>query len=790
MRSSYQPRHTFINEKITFFLLAILLITNSVKGQNSNSLSYQENVVLHIATNEIENDMVLFRANLLPHNATKKTTQSTVLNVALLDTAGVIVKKQYHKIINGEVLGALEIPKKLKKGHYYIEAYTKWMQNFPKSTFARQPLAYKTSLDLSATKATTAPLVTVEGGTLIEGIENKVIVSFNEYWNSSNDYTGSIIDNDNNAVSTIQNYSNTLGIAFFTPEANKTYSVKFNDDKIHRLPAVVDNGFVINVNNLDPYTAKVRVIASNASKSATPTLEGYSNGVMRFSQKLQFKSNSFVDIDLDKYELPQGILELKLIDSEQNTAASRPMWIDKDALLITIEPKEDASQATHIIKVTDSYDNPIETKISLSALLKEGDSTMQNRISDVTVADQKKEFFLKDLELLASYNNMADGIDKKEEPKYKVQKGIDLIGRAFNLENKILRNTTIQIVAPSTDPLVALEATTNDLGILHLKNLEIYGDAELIFRTDGKDSETRIVKLEVLDNLESLEKLEATSLFKKDDTDDKVVTTPSKKDKNRKDESFKFDDDSMVLDEVKIAGRGKPKRKKLTPSIYNIEVPPNRIKFQDYDRPKSLPALLAQVAGVQVYFDPINPSISIPRANGNVLFVLDGIPIAKAPSSPSTGSSSAGTPAIAGLSSSGPRRSGLADIMTMVNPSDIERIEILMDSDAAIFGTRGAGGVVAIYTRNGAEYKTVARKEGSLSFRGFEPEITFEEYFEGLSKKEKKNNPLVVWDTSIKTDENGIALIQLPKAKTNKKLTVNVSAISLEGEVGNIKTTM
>jgi hypothetical protein len=392
---------------------------------------------------------------------------------------------------------------------------------------------------------------------------------------------------------------------------------------------------------------------------------------------------------------------------------------------------------------------------------------------------------------------MADGIDKNEEPKYKVQKGIDLIGRAFNLENKILRNTTIQIVAPSTDPLVALEETTNDLGILHLKNLEIYGDAELIFRTDGEDSETRIVKLEVLDNLESLEKLEAASLFTKDDkmennTDEKVVTTSSIKDKNKKDESFKFDDDSMVLDEVKIAGSGKPKRKKLTPSIYNIEVPPNRIKFQDYDRPKSLPALLAQVAGVQVFFDPINPSISIPRANGNVLFVLDGFPIAKAQRGPGSARTSlpGGNVVTAGLGVSGPRRSGLADIMTMVNPSDIERIEILMDSDAAIFGTRGAGGVVAIYTRNGAEYKTVARKEGSLSFRGYEPEITFEEYFEGLSKKEKKNNPLVVWDTSIRTDENGIALIQLPKAKANKKLTVNVSAISLEGEVGNIKTTM
>lgn len=88
-------------------------------------------MVLHTATKETENRKVLFKANLLQHNVKNNQSASKVLKVTLVDTDGNCIKTQYHKIINGQVISALDIPLKVKKGFYYIEAYTQWMQNFP-----------------------------------------------------------------------------------------------------------------------------------------------------------------------------------------------------------------------------------------------------------------------------------------------------------------------------------------------------------------------------------------------------------------------------------------------------------------------------------------------------------------------------------------------------------------------------------------------------------------------------------------------------------------------------------
>jgi len=75
--------------------------------------------------------------------------------------------------------------------------------------------------------------------------------------------------------------------------------------------------------------------------------------------------------------------------------------------------------------------------------------------------------------------------------------------------------------------------------------------------------------------------------------------------------------------------------------------------------------------------------------NAQPLYVLDGIPIA-------TGSFSQ-------LGVGNQVLNSLAD----VNPNDIESIDILKDASAtAIYGSRGANGVVLITTKRGKNQKT------------------------------------------------------------------------------------
>src|SRR5690606_11425847 len=77
------------------------------------------------------------------------------------------------------------------------------------------------------------------------------------------------------------------------------------------------------------------------------------------------------------------------------------------------------------------------------------------------------------------------------------------------------------------------------------------------------------------------------------------------------------------------------------------------------------------------------------RSNNDPLFVVDGVPL------PSGGSSSEGTDIGVGSSSA-------RNPLSFLNPNDIESMSILKDaSSTAIYGSRGANGVVIITTKSG-----------------------------------------------------------------------------------------
>ncbi len=152
-------------------------------------------------------------------------------------------------------------------------------------------------------------------------------------------------------------------------------------------------------------------------------------------------------------------------------------------------------------------------------------------------------------------------------------------------------------------------------------------------------------------------------------------------------------EDALLLQEVVIVGYGNVQRRDVTGSIVSIKS----------DEIKSIPlpsfeqALQGKAAGVQITSanglagGPVKVNIrgtnSI-TAGGEPLYVIDGIPM-------TTGDFSAG--------SLGSRTSALSDL----NPNDIESIDIMKDaSAAAIYGSRGANGVVIITTKKGKSGKT------------------------------------------------------------------------------------
>ena len=152
-------------------------------------------------------------------------------------------------------------------------------------------------------------------------------------------------------------------------------------------------------------------------------------------------------------------------------------------------------------------------------------------------------------------------------------------------------------------------------------------------------------------------------------------------------------EDAQALDEVVIIGYGTTTVKDATGSV-------TAVTAEDFNggviaSPEQL--IQGKTAGVNISQTSGEPGAGISvnirgsnsvRANNNPLFVVDGIPLSGAPTSPSGDTGNGATT--------------VRNPLNFLNPSDIESISILKDASAtAIYGSRGANGVVIITTKSG-----------------------------------------------------------------------------------------
>jgi TonB-dependent starch-binding outer membrane protein SusC len=153
-----------------------------------------------------------------------------------------------------------------------------------------------------------------------------------------------------------------------------------------------------------------------------------------------------------------------------------------------------------------------------------------------------------------------------------------------------------------------------------------------------------------------------------------------------------------LLDDVVVVGYGSVKKSDATGAV-------NAITEKDFNKgvitsPEQL--MQGRVAGVQVSANSGEPGgginvrirgASSVRSGNNPLFVIDGVPLSN--------SDDAAIGDAVGLG-----RVAARNPLSFLNPDDIASIDILKDASAtAIYGSRGANGVVLITTKKGKEGK-------------------------------------------------------------------------------------
>lgn len=179
--------------------------------------------------------------------------------------------------------------------------------------------------------------------------------------------------------------------------------------------------------------------------------------------------------------------------------------------------------------------------------------------------------------------------------------------------------------------------------------------------------------------------------------------------------NISLEPDIASLDEVVVVGYGTAKKRDLTGSIVRVK------GDQVADKPATNPiaSIQGKVSGLTVVNSGRvgqNPDIRIrgtsSRYNVSPLFVVDGI---------------------------------FADNIDFVNPNDIESIEVLKDaSSLAIFGVRGANGVIIVTTRKAKEGMLTINFNSSIGVKNItgEPDLANAALFRELYDERLANEGL------------------------------------------------
>ncbi|HYJ39016.1 MAG TPA: SusC/RagA family TonB-linked outer membrane protein, partial [Chitinophagaceae bacterium] len=168
---------------------------------------------------------------------------------------------------------------------------------------------------------------------------------------------------------------------------------------------------------------------------------------------------------------------------------------------------------------------------------------------------------------------------------------------------------------------------------------------------------------------------------------------------NKSELNFSMIPTATSLNDVVVVGYGTQRKSDVTGALTRITAD----VIQERPSQNVLQALQGKAAGVQVSSNFKPGELPVLRVRGNrsltasnePLYVIDGIPL------------------VNGL---GVNSFSMSDL----NPNDISSVEILKDASAtAIYGSRGANGVVLITTKKGQKGKVSVNYNGSVSFDSY-----------------------------------------------------------------------
>ena len=732
------------------------------------------------------NERIWFKAYLLYEPTLKPDTASDHLYVELVNPYTKVVQIIRIKGNPLHSSGSFYLGDTIPEGIYQIRAYTNWMKNFgpeyffsknveirnpnkeylitPKEARTNQRKIKQVKKDMESFRIGFFP----EGGNLLENINCRVAFKAEDLFGKGVEVTGYIADKDKNKIINFHSVHAGMGSFSIKPEKNNHYTayVQFPDGSHKKvgLPDAVSNGVGLRLNS-SPESIDIKLLSNKPHSNDRPANEFIIIGQVR--SRLYYAANiNLLDGDsvfrIPTTVFPSGIIHFTLFNNRLQAIAERLHFINHYDFQSFEMKRFTFQDSTKILVMPEPILQKSEIVMgSISVVIPENKKIKEPENNIIT------ELLLTN-DLPGYIENPAYYLSTKNPD---VRDNVELLmlthGWKRFLWEDVLNGTSPKIRFDMENGLTVTGKITREFFEIPLQNADVWLDI-LDEYNDEFHTVTDKKGWFFFDNM-----------FYEDTVHVKIVARKASGGKNllillnedpyepvteRYGNFFLTSSSKMNMKDYNKAKAALAKeemrmREKELDSIFqdNIYGAPDYVLWGD-DIPSGysnvLDAMQGRIPGVNITGNTVTiRGVSSFLGSSEPLILIDGVP------------------------------TDMEAIRT-IPVNDVERIEILKGPKAAMYGTRGANGVISIHTKRG-----MYLKKGEISFSMLGYHVTEHFYSPSESMISSRTNehqmPLTLfWNPNIIITEGKYPNITFPSAKTENGYYIVFEGISNQGTIG------
>ncbi len=754
-----------------------------ISAYEQSYLAYpRQKVFLHTDKDTYHvHETLWFKAYIVDAFRHKPDTLSSNLYVQLLDSEGKHIRSQLLRLHDGLAHGQLNFPDSLPDGNYVLRAFTNWMHNFSDDFFfsrhiyihnpeqanyitrSAQRSNRRFNRDLEQLTSSMQFAIFPEGGNWVYGLPSRVAFKAADGLGRGVDVNGRITDQTGREIASFSTFYDGMGSFSMTPEHGYTYQAEVNFEQggyqTYPLPMPKSHGYAMAVSQtsegLDVLVYK-NFDPARYNMSHDAFILAHSGGSPLYMKQITEPADQ-LSFSISDELLPTGVTHITLFDGHGEPAAERLVFINHDDIgRVSIDPYISHEQDTTILSLDLFFDtrSGVKSEGSFSMAILSAEYAEDYTQSDIA------SYFLLTADIAATISNPAYYIQSGDKD---VKKAADLLmmthgWRRFSWEH-------------------LLAGQTPDIRYGFARGLSVRGSVRALSSAEAAEGVgvEMIVGEDTRNRYTTKTDKEGHFVFTGLDYDGSFRVRLSTPDQTNG-RNLWIDLAPASYPEVpyvpnhntrimSLTERGENWQRKRPPFTWLRAHQRSKPQLADpyFGRPDQviyahdiqghynhmIELLMGRVLGLTIEGGNLTfRGQSSFLMDNEPLYVVDGIMVHKS-------------------------------TFMAVQPSDLERLEVLRGSSSAIFGSRGGNGVLLAFTKKGDE---TSRRTFEFSLGGYhEPREFYLSRIESEIYEQTRMARTIFWTPELDLETDKINSLHIPVEGGAEEIMVVIEGLTNKG---------